>query len=231
MGNISLTHDEPSMEGVAQEATVEDVQTDVTAIRGVTDVIPDAGAMTTISDETDKINGAAADALAGIEGSVAWRVGLIEQNLLSNVRWFEAATVPAGETHIADRLGVGAGAFQADADNDDWGAWVQILGSDDTPLLVGGTFFAVYQIMIEAAERASTYFLQMSYGATGDAGLAADHYTEIIYGITPVIDVGNILMQSDRVPSGTKFWMRTKCPGQNTGTIDFYFSIHEFAVT
>ena len=61
----------------------------------------------------------------------------IERHFHSYERWYEAAASPSGETHIADRIGSGSGAFQIDAGNDDWGLWVQVLGSSDTPADTG----------------------------------------------------------------------------------------------
>jgi len=35
-------------------------------------------------------------------------------------------------------------------------------------------------------------------------------------------------VQTGRAPAGSKLWARCMCPGQNTGTLDFYLGIHEY---
>lgn len=95
----------------------------------------------------------ATDGLNGVENSLAYRTHEIERHAHHYERWFEKASVPSGEVHVADRLCTGAGAFQADAGNDDWGAWVQILGSNDTPEIPGSVFFDIHRMSIVAQER------------------------------------------------------------------------------
>lgn len=153
----------------------------------------------------------------------------IETHLHSNESWFEKASVPNGELHVADRIGSGAGAFQVDAGNDDWGLWIQVLGSLDTPSKTGNLFFDAHRAEFVAAERNSTYFVQVAPGDDPDAAVAADIHTEfVLHPISNVLDSGPVDIQTVRLPAGTKAWVRTKCSGQDTGTLDFYFGIHEY---
>jgi hypothetical protein len=101
---------------------------------GITKVPTDTEA---IHDEADKIDVAAADGLLGVADSVAYRVADVERHLLNWERWMGLAAVPVGETHRADSITDNPDPFQADAGNDDWGAWLQILGSSDTPVIAG----------------------------------------------------------------------------------------------
>jgi len=181
-----------------------------------------------IKAETDKIDSLATDGLNGTPNSLAYRVHEIERHLHSGARWFETASVPDGEVHVADSIGSGSGAFQIDAGNDDWGSWVQILGSSDTPTVSGKAYFDPHQFIVEDTERASTYFLQIARGASGAAGLAAGTYTEFVYGASVQKETGIIPVQTGRAPAGSKVWVRCMCPGQDTGTVDFYFGLHEY---
>ena len=95
----------------------------------------------------------------------------IERHIHSVESWFGVAVTPVGETHVADRLGVGVVAFQIDAGNNNWGSWLQILGSNDTPTRTASIYFDPHRLQIEAAERTATYFIQLAEGASGDAGL------------------------------------------------------------
>ena len=151
-----------------------------------------------------------------------------ERHLHSYERWFETAAVPDAEDHVADRIGSGSGVFQIDAGNDTWGDWLQILGSSDTPAQAGRVYFDPHSFIVEDTERASTYFIQMTRGASGDAGFAAGQYTEFVYGASVQKDTGIIDVHTGRAPVGVKLWIRCVCPGQNTGTLDFYFGIHEY---
>lgn len=182
----------------------------------------------TIQDETNKISSEATSGLGETYNSLAYRVAEIERHLHSGARWYEKATTPSGETHVADRIGVGAGAFQIDAGNDDWGSWVQILGSSDTPAEVGKAYFDPHQFIVEDVERAATYFVQITRGDSGAAGLAAGTYSEFVYAALSSKDTAIIPVQTGRAPAGSKLWARCMCPGQSTATLDFYVGIHEY---
>jgi hypothetical protein len=176
-----------------------------------------------------KIDNAPTDGLLGTVDSLAYRVHEIKRHLHSNERWYGVATVPNGEIHVADRIGVGINAFQIDAGNNNWGSWLQVLGSSDTPADTGNVYFDGHRIQIEAAEKTETYFVQFSAGATAAAGLAALTYTEFVY--RPETVQGKpapIVIQTRRTAVGIKLWARCLCPGQNTATLDFYFAIHEY---
>lgn len=65
-------------------------------------------------------------------------------------------------------------------------------------------------------------------GDSGAAALAAGTYTEVVYAAGTLKDPGVIVTQTGRAPAGSKIWARCKCPGQNTGTLDFYIGLHEY---
>lgn len=156
-------------------------------------------------------------------------LGEIYDHLHRYDRWFETAASPDGEDHVADRLGDGGGSFQIDAGNDDWGAWVQILGATDTPIEAGKTAFMLHTVMIVGSERAEeNHFLQISYGATAAAGLAAGSYTESVFKPWSTSSESSpMVVSAEDISSGTKVWARVKVPGQDTGTVNFFFGLHE----
>jgi hypothetical protein len=182
-----------------------------------------------ISDETDKIDNAATDGLAGVSNSLAYRTHEIEKHFHSYEKGFGLAAVPSGETHRADRLGVGINPFQIDAGNNDWGSWVQVIGSSDTPAVSGNAYFDFHTVTIVAAERTATYFIQFAAGASGAAALSAETFTEKIFKPQSVQGKpADILVQMPRVIATTKIWVRCLCFGQNTATLDFYETLHEY---
>ena len=210
--------------------SISDETDKIDAIKTVTDVLPDAGALTSISDETDKIDGAATDGLAGTNNSLAYRVHEIERHFHGWERWFGLAGAPDAELHRADRIGTTVTAFQADAGNLTWGTWLQILGSDDTPADGGMAKLDLHQIQIVTVERAgSEHFVQVALGASGAAALASGDYTEIVF--QPQGAQARkvaIPIMTRRKDAGTKAWLRCLVVGQNTGTMDFFIGIHEY---
>ena len=176
-------------------------------------------------------------ALTRIGAKEAWEA---EKHVHSGERWLAAAATPSGETHIADRVGAGAAGaeaspLQVDAGNDDWGSWTQILGSSDTPLDSGSaTHFDLHRLIIHDAEDTTQrYIVQMALqeDAPADDPGASDTYTEfelISAGVGANATTIPFDIQNPRVPAGTKVWMRTRAPNQNTSTIDFCIGIHEY---
>lgn len=175
-----------------------------------------------------KIDSIASDGLSGVTNSLSYRVGEVERHLHSPGSWFGGAAVAVGETHVADRIAGGITAFQIDAGNLDWGSWVQILGSEDTPARTNMQYYDPHEILIESTERIATYFIQFARGDSGAAGLAAGTYTELVIGSDSNRFKGITSVQTGRAPAGSKLWARCLCVGQNTGTLDFYMGIHEY---
>lgn len=165
-----------------------------------------------------------------VGGEILQEVREIEHHLHSYERWFGIALVPNGQVHVADRIGTAVAPLQADAGNNTWGTWLQILGSSDTPADAGKTHFDLHRLMITAVERASAdHYVQIGFGDSGAAALAAGNYTEFVY--RPASSTAEeipIDIQTKRRTAGTKTWLRLFIPGQNTGTFNFYLGLHEY---
>lgn len=176
-----------------------------------------------------QIDKAAVDGLLGTPNSLAYRVHELERHFHSRASWFELAGTPSA-THKADRIGTvgGGGAFQIDAGDSAWGDWVQLLGEDDTPARADQVYFDPHLLVISGAERSAVYFIQFGRGASGAAALAAGTYTELALDLTSKAGGEIIPVQTGRAPVGSLLWARCMCPGQDTGTLDFYIGIHEY---
>jgi hypothetical protein len=172
----------------------------------------------------------AVQGLLGTPESLPYILAEIETHLHGYERWFGLATAPVGETHRADRIGAGVAAFQADAGNNTWGAWLQILGSTDTPDGAGMARYDMHRFMFTAVERStSVHFVQVAFGASGAAALAAGTYTEFVFKPqSATAEETPVNTQEHPQPAGTKAWLRVLVPGQNTGTMDFYLGLHEY---
>jgi len=179
--------------------------------------------------DVSKIDGAATSGLTGVADSLAYRVHEIERHLHNYERALELAAVPNGEAHVADRAGTGGGPFVIDAGDDTWGAWVQILGSADTPTIPGKVRFDPQRIQISGAERNATYIIQIGAGASAAAALTAGTFTEFVYTPEAVQTKPDWLNIGFRAQAaGTKLWARCICPGQNTAYLNFYLGLHEY---
>lgn len=177
-----------------------------------------------------KIDSAAVDGLLGVEGSLAYEVETVENHHHTRERWMAAAAVASGETHVADSINDNQTPFRADGGNDTWGAWVQVLGSTDTPVIATMVKFDLHRILIVSHERNnSVHLFQIAFGDSGAAALIAETYTEIVVstggGNT---EVGPVEIINKRRDVGIKTWVRVWAVGQNTGTLDFLLGLHEY---
>jgi len=179
-------------------------------------------------------NPAIADTVESTNGIVTGNsddIDDLKNHIFSIERWLGVATAPVGETHRADIIGPSVVEFTVISGNNDWGAWVQILGSNDTPIYAGNTFFHPSRAQIRNAETTSTYLIQMAAGESVDlaAKIAAGTFMEFPYigaalnnsgGITDAIGMD--------VAAGQKLWARCITPARNVKNIKFMLGIHEF---
>jgi len=180
-------------------------------------------------DPRDLIDKAATLGLDGAHGSLAYELAEVEYHFHHYSRWFELASVPAAETHRADAAGLGGGSFQIDAGNNTWGSWVQILGSSDTPIATDGVYYDLHEILVTATEKNFLYVVQIGFGASGAAALTAgDYMEEVFIPAAAFVDSGPVGVHSIRIAAGTKAWARCLCDGQDTGTFNFIFGLHEY---
>ena len=160
----------------------------------------------------------------------------IERHFHNYERWFGKANT-ATATHFADRIGKtesgGAEApFQINGANDDWGAWVQLFGEDDTPAVAGNTKWDIHRLMIVDVQRDNaTHFIQIGYGASGAAALLANTYSEFVHRPQATnTEETPIDVMSRRQANDTLVWARVFVIGQNLGTVDFYVGLHEYII-
>jgi len=180
-----------------------------------------------------KIDDLATLGMAGTYNSLAYRVHEIEKHLHNSEDWFGQHASPSGEVTIANDVTTGPlSPFQVDAGNNAWGAWVQILGSGDTPPAVRPTMvkFDLHKIQVVDSETNDVHcFIQIAYGATGAVALNAGDYTTIAY--TTVANKATevaVLFMIPRIAVGVKVWARIMALGEDTMTLDFYFGLHGY---
>ena len=122
--------------------------------------------------------------ISPMSGQVNGKPGIarkVERQELREI-WLGAAAAPNGEVHVADTDSMEA--FIADAGNDTWGSWLQIVGSSDTPIEAGRVLFGACRLLVSGVERANTETrVQVGFGATGAAALTAGTYTELVFSV------------------------------------------------
>ena len=179
-----------------------------------------------------KVDDAATNGLSGVSNSLAYRVGEVERHLHGWERWMCAAAAANGEIHVADRIGATATSklpFTLTSGNDTWGAWTQVLGSGDTPIVTGGAKYDLHRVLVLVANTVAPYFLQIAFGATGDAAVTANAMSSIV--INPASNTDRTVAEpfmSRRQAVGTKAWARCWCVGNNAKTLTIMFGVHEY---
>lgn len=166
-----------------------------------------------------------------LDATIEQEVYEIEHHLHNREKWFGAAAVASGETHVADRMAGGISPFSLISGNDDFGSWVQLLGSSDTPVNMGMTKIDGHRFLVTTTDSTEVFNIQIAAGESAElaAKLAAEEFTE-----TPFIsatnngDSGISDIMSVRTNTSDKIWGRCVCIGQTTKTINIYFGIHEY---
>lgn len=162
----------------------------------------------------------------------------IEHHIHNVDRWMCRAVSPSGEVNIADVMSTvvspnTAAPFRLTSGNNTWGAWVQLLGSSDTPVIAAKTHYDPNLIyIVDMSHATTTYLIQIAWGASGAAALAAGTYTETLFtsGQTVAASDGVQMVRAPQIAAGTKLWARVLTPGQNARWIDTFIDLHEYAI-
>jgi len=160
--------------------------------------------------------------LLGVDDSLGYRVAEIERHLHSYERWFGSDGATGGSLSTLT-------AYQVDSGANDWGAWIPLLDATDTPAIAGNVYYDLHEILVAAAERTTPYRMQIGFGASGAAALAAGTYTEIMMVYPSAAPSGGPLeVQGRRQAAGTPAWARCWNVNAGGGTIDFFIGLHEY---
>lgn len=204
------------------EAAIAAVQGDITSIESKIDLI-DA--------ETDKIDQAVVDGLAGVEDSLAYKVAEIEHHLHSRERWWGAVAVPDETNAIEANV---TRPFAATSGNDDWGAAIPILGTADDPTDGLGVKFDLHLLLITDLDSETDPWrlrIIVGTGTSADA-ISAGDWSEVMVEANAV--PGNraggtpLIVQNVRADVGIKCWAQSW--NDTTGEIlSFFYGVHGYA--
>lgn len=172
---------------------------------------------------------------SGIGGSLDARILRIVDEIKRHhhnlEKWFGIAVDSDGGLSVGARMDGAILPFRLTAGASDFGSWVQILGSNNTPVQADMTLFDLHRAMITSTDSTVQFIVQLIKGESADiaAKLSAEDFTEFPYvsgsnnndsGITEIIDC--------RCAVGEKLWARCACVGLTGKVLDFYFGIHEY---
>jgi len=218
-------------QSIAQQGTIVDIDADVTAIMAVTDLLPDAGALTSILDETNKIDEAATDGLSGTSNSLAYRVEEIEKHLHSRGRFWGALAAPDETNAIeanVDRP------FVAVSGNNTWGAAIPICGTDDVPIPSGLVSFDAHRLLVVDLDDDTTpWRIRFIFGTgTSAAAISAEQWSEemIESNAVPGNRAGGVPLnfQMMRIDIGVKMWCQV-WNDTNLEELSFFWGAHGYA--
>jgi hypothetical protein len=151
----------------------------------------------------------------------------VAKHLHGNEVWFGDAASPDAGVHEADKDSLVS--FQVDAGNRAWGTAINVLGTSDTPSAAGMTKWDCHKVLVITTERANIlHYLRFTFGASEAAGITAGNSTVIAFYTTTVKSTA-IEFMAKRAAAGEKLWVAAKCD-ENTGTVNFIFGLHEYAV-
>ena len=180
-----------------------------------------------------KIDGAATSGLTGVSNSLAYRVHELERHFHGRERWFGKLAVQTAtdwaDNNIATpyRCISGLNAYGVDANDE-----AKVIGTADTPVLLGWVKYDIHRILIVDSSSTSIWKLQVIYGTgTMAAAIAADQFSTIMVkvdaaaGQTP--NVPCEIMMPRGTCASTQVWVRG-WNATNNATLDFYVGWHEY---
>lgn len=204
---------------------------DIADVKVVTDALPDAGALTSISDETDKIDAAATLGLVGTSNSLAYRVHELERHFHNVERWWGALAAPDETNAIEANV---TRPFVAASGADTWGAAIPILGTDDNPVLATDVKFDIHRLLVTSLDdETDAWRIRIIWGTgtSGDA-ITAGQWSEIMLESNAV--PGNraggqpvdVIMRREDV--GVKLWAQV-WNDTNSEEMSFFWGAHGYA--
>lgn len=187
-----------------------------------------------IKAETDKIDALATDGLAGVSNSLAYRVHEIERHFHNRECWRGKLAIQTATAWAADVIDT---PFQAISGLNVWGADANdealVLGTDDTPFIVGSVKYDPHRILITGVSSDTAYKMRIIWGSgTMAAAIAAFQWSCFMFrfdSLSPAVEAGfPVDMKIPRLLSGVdKVWAQAWNETDNA-TIDFFIGLHEY---
>lgn len=181
-------------------------------------------ATTPLGDSFDTV---VTDGLLGTADSLAYRQGEIERHLHSYERWYGASAGPAAPGLETSNLSFRT---TSSATANAFGTAVAVF--DGTEVLPAGTvYYDPHRIVVMNVQSAAQFRLRFAFSRNGEASYAAavanGNYSSIVFKINQTNnDYVPILLQSRRMPVGTKIWAAVAKADAGAAWVDFMIGLH-----
>jgi len=183
--------------------------------------------------QLEKIDRLAAQGLAGVADSLAFRIEEIEKHFHNHERWLGLHASPTGTNWADDVLTPfvaisGSGVYGADGSDE-----ALVLGIDDTPAISGMVKFDIHRLLVIDVDHSTPYKLRIVYGTgTMADAITAKQYSEVMVlfdAVNPQISAGKpVEVMMPRLICGTdKVWIQARNATDNS-QIDFLVGLHEY---
>jgi len=147
----------------------------------------------------------------------------INEDLHIIERGYGMASVPSSVNAIADSLNP----FVLTSGNNTWGTAIPVVGSADTPIMLGTRGYHPRGIQTIDFNKTTVYKIRYAWGASYAAGVAAGNYIDFYKGAAALNqDFTETNINMPVLPSGTILW--AACwNATNLATFSFMIRIHE----
>ena len=211
------------IEGVALDSTGEEVADSLGVVTKA-----NATAIATIDAETDKIDQAATDGLAGTSNSLAYRVHEIEKHHHGREFWWGSDGSPDETTAIAANVNA---PFVAVSGNNTWGTAISIMGTNDVPANIGDVRYDARRILVTDTDHTTPYRMRLIWGSgTSAAAIIALQMSEFMFVTAggPFSSGAPVNLQMPRGTVGEKLWAQV-WNATNSSEVDFFYGVHGYA--
>jgi len=229
----------------ASQVSIDAMQTDVTAIKAVTDVIPNSGALTVptadatanvtwgdvIGNKTDAASRTADTiSLVALARKILEEATEIDHHFHNLERWWGAVAVPDETNAIAATVTVD---FAATSGDNTWGTAIPILGTADDPTPNSQSTFDAHRVLFTSLDDdTSLWRFRIIYGyGTSAAAITAGQWTEIptITNAVPGNRAGGTSIDVKMIvlPVGIKLWAQA-WNDTNGEVISFQWGAHGY---
>lgn len=178
------------------------------------------------------INDRPSDGINATDGSIAHTLSVVDHHHHRYNRYFGVAASPVAGINEGDLVDSGGSTpYQVIAGANTWGAWLPLLGTDDTTTgeFVSKKYYDPHLLFIWQIQYISGYFLQIAHSATDvtDALTNYQYSVEVFKPQSPAGRQDPVGIKCGRPPTGHKLWARAWAVGAGSPqTIDFFMGLH-----
>lgn len=186
-----------------------------------------------ILNEVDKIDRVAVSGLSGTEDSLGYKIAELEKHFHNIERWFGKKTVQTATDWADNTLTPFVAISGLNTYGQDVNDEALVLGTDDTPNIIGKIKYDPYRIYVSDLSSNTAYKLRLVWGSgTMADAITAGQFSEVV--IATNLSTGNksggspIDFRCPRLRCGVdKVWMQAWNATDNA-TCSFFIGIHEY---